>query len=126
MSVVMDASAILALLNGETGAEKVTSRIAGARISSVNLVEVGSRLLDGGMTPEAVRQAVGLLRLEVVDFTPALAEAAYLLRDSTRAAGLSLGDRACLALAARDNRPALTADRKWSTVTVGCSIELIR
>lgn len=126
MSVVMDASAILALLNGETGADKVAARLSGARISSVNIAEVGAKLMDIGMTHDATRQAIDLLQLDVVDFDLSLAEATYGLRPSTKSSGLSLGDRACLALAIRDGRTALTADRNWSNLQLTCPVDLIR
>ena len=126
MSAVMDASAILALLNGETGAETVAARLPGARISSVNVVEVGTKLIDGGMTVDAARKAIDLLQMEIIDFDLGLSVATYGLRASTRSAGLSLGDRACLALAIRDKLPAITADRNWAALDLGCAVELIR
>jgi PIN domain nuclease of toxin-antitoxin system len=78
------------------------------------------------MTAEAARDAIDLLEIAMVDFDQELAETAIELRDQTRSVGLSLADRACLALALREQATALTADRVWSSVEVGCKIEVIR
>jgi ribonuclease VapC len=126
MRVVLDASAVLAVLNQEPGAEAVKERLAESSMSLVNTVEVGTKLVDRGMTAEAARDAIDLLEIAMVDFDQELAEAAIELRDQTRAVGLSLADRACLALALREQATALTADRVWSGVEVGCKIEVIR
>lgn len=126
MRFVLDASAALALLHDEPGAGHVGARLHDAGISAVNLIEVGSKLVDGGVDLENARRAVALLRVETVDFDLGLAETAIALRARTRPFGLSLADRACLALAIRENATALTADRAWAKLDVGCRIELIR
>ena len=97
-----------------------------AVISTVNLAEVMTKLVVGGLTREAARRAFDGLGIAVVDFTRDLAEDAGELVTRTRGFGLSLGDRACLALARRDELRVLTADRAWRDVEVGVRIELIR
>jgi ribonuclease VapC len=126
MTVVLDASAVLAVLNQEPGADLVQERLSEALMSFVNTVEVGTKLVDGGMTATAAKEAIELLEIAMVDLDQDLAEAAVELREVTRAVGLSLADRVCLALALREGAVALTADRVWAKVDVGCPIELIR
>jgi ribonuclease VapC len=126
VTVVLDASAVLAVLNQEPGAEAVKGRLAESVMSVVNTVEVGTKLVDRGMTTEAAAIAIELLEIAMVDFDQELAEIAIDLRHKTRAVGLSLADRACLALALREQATAVTADRVWSSIDVGCKIEVIR
>jgi PIN domain nuclease of toxin-antitoxin system len=123
---VLDASAILCLIHREPGWEAVSAGLPRSRIGAVNLGEVVARLNDHGMTADAIDRALRLLDLRVVDFDAEQARASGLLRQKTRAAGLSLGDRACLALAAKLGATALTADRAWRAVDLGVKIELIR
>lgn len=104
----------------------VQDRISDAAIGAVNLIEVGTRLVDHGMSARDAFETIGLLDLEVIALDGALAAAAAGLRASTRAAGLSLADRACLALAIREDAIALTADRMWANLSLDCDIELIR
>jgi PIN domain nuclease of toxin-antitoxin system len=125
--VVLDASALLALVHGEEGADVVEATIPGAQISAVNLAEVVGKLADIGMPEDEIRAALAGLGLRVVDFDERLAFAAGLLRPLTRSEGLSLGDRACLAVAAATHRPALTADRSWAELGLDdAAAELIR
>jgi PIN domain nuclease of toxin-antitoxin system len=126
MTVVLDASAVLALLNGEPGAAMVKEQLPDAVISVVNLVEVGTKLIDNGMSFEAAQEAIELLELAIEEFDLSLAELAIQLRPATKGVGLSLADRACLALAVRLEAVAMTADKVWASVNVGCQIELIR
>jgi len=126
MSIVLDASAVLAVLNGEAGGDKVSGHLSGGLLSAVNAVEVGTRLVDAGMTPDDASVATNLLGMTIVDFNADLAEVATALRPATRKAGLSLADRACLALAVREGLPALTADQLWTSVDVGVEVEMIR
>lgn len=126
MSVVLDSSAVLAVLWAEPGAGKVLTRLESARISAVNAAEVVSRLVDRGASDAAAEAAIPDLMVEVVPFDAAQALAAGLLRRTTRAAGLSLGDRACLALARFDGLPAVTADRAWGDLDLGIAVEVIR
>lgn len=126
MSFVLDASAVLALLYKEAGADRVAGIVQGSTICSVNLAEVGTRLLDLGGSLGNAQRALGMLGLAVVDFDDDLAWRSVELRASRRAVGLSLGDRACLALAMREGAVALTADRAWADLDLDCEIELIR
>jgi PIN domain nuclease of toxin-antitoxin system len=98
----------------EPGMSRVNQALRnGAVILSVNLAEVVTRMLDKGMDEASTRRALSAIDPTVVAFDEDLAYRAGLLRSATRSAGLSLGDRACLALAERLGAPALTADRAW-------------
>ena len=126
--VVLDASAVLALLFGERGAEVVRAHLRTGVIGAANLAEVLAKLSDHGMPAEQAARAVAILGLEVAPMTEAQAQRSAALRSATRAAGLSLGDRACLALAAELGVPALTADRGWDAVAgaAGVAVQVIR
>jgi PIN domain nuclease of toxin-antitoxin system len=124
---VLDASALIALMYQEQGSEAMEQAIdEGAAISAVNVAEVAAKLNDAGMTDDDLREALDALDVAVYPFDRALAYRAGLLRVPTKAFGLSLGDRACLALAAELGLPALTADRAWAGLAVGIDIRLIR
>lgn len=111
---VLDASAIIAFLRDEPGAAVVRQAIDGrAVVSAVNLAEVLGKLLDKGVAQEATQLAVSALNLEVIDLDAQAAHATAWLRPLTRHLGLSLGDRACLALAQAIDAVVLTADRPW-------------
>ena len=125
MSSVLDASALLAALNAEPGSEVVAAE-SDPIISAVNLSEVVAKLVERGGADEDVRAAIGVLRLEVRDFDIELAHAAGLLRRATRQQGLSLGDRACLALADSLGLPVLTTDRTWLDLRLGIDVRVIR
>ena len=124
---VLDASAILAILNQEPGSEKLTLDILSDALSStVNLAEVQARLVNCGGTPEeAWEDALSVVR-ETVPFTEEQARIAGGLVVQTRALGLSLGDRACLALGMVLNAPVYTTDRAWKKLKVGIPIHLLR
>jgi PIN domain nuclease of toxin-antitoxin system len=132
LAPVLDASALLAHLRDEPGADVVAEAIAsGAVISTVNLAEVFSRVADRGEDPAKLAAELtqsGLLdgAITVEPFTAADAIDAGRLRPLTRDAGLSLGDRACLALARRLDAPALTADTDWQGVAHGVELRPIR
>jgi ribonuclease VapC len=132
LAPVLDASALLAHLRDEPGADVVAEAIAGgAVISTVNLAEVFSRVADRGDDPAKLAAELtqsGLLdgAITVEPFTAADAIDAGRLRPLTRDAGLSLGDRACLALARRLDAPALTADTDWQGVAHGVELRTIR
>jgi PIN domain nuclease of toxin-antitoxin system len=123
---VVNASAVLALLNDEPGAKRVAEVLPGAFISTVNMTEVITRLVDWGLGYDEIHETIDALGLEQHAFTPSLAYDAALLRSSTRAQGLSLGDRACLALGIALGARVLTADRPWLTLNLGLDIEYIR
>ena len=97
-----------------------------AVISAVNYAEIVTKLIDHGVSDSTAAEVVGDLDLEVVMLDAETAMEACLLRESTRRWGLSLGDRACLALARARGLPAVTADRSWASVDVGVEIVLIR
>ncbi len=94
--------------------------------STVNWVEVCQRLLERGGAPQDARTGLLEAGLEMLPLSVAQAERAAALRSSTRRAGLSLGDRCCLALAGGLGLPALTADASWTALDVGAEVELIR
>ncbi|MPZ50531.1 MAG: PIN domain-containing protein [Dehalococcoidia bacterium] len=127
MSRVLDASALLALFLEEPGSARVISVIeAGAAIIAVNLAEVVTRSIDLGLDIEPLRERLSNFQIAVYAFDSAQAWQAALLRPATRTAGLSLGDRACLALARELKLPALTADRSWARLSLDIDIEVIR
>lgn len=123
--VVVDASAILAAIQQEPGCEAIWTH-GRLTISAVNLAEARTKLVDRGFTREAADMSIELFNMTVVPFGEADAVATAELRRSTRSAGLSLGDRACLALAASRNVVVLTTDRAWQTVDVPVQIEIMR
>ena len=125
--VVLDASAILALLHEEAGASTVEAAIrAGATVSTVNLSEVVAKLADSGIDQATIHEVLGNVQMDVVPFDEDLAFRAGLLRPVTRTLGLSFGDRACLALAQQLGLPAMTADRSWANLSVGVTVDVIR
>jgi len=124
--VVVDSSAILALLGRESGWEHLRTRIAGAAISTVNVAEIHTKLAEQGATREDSEDIVAGLQLKIMPFDVALAVQTGWLRPATLSAGLSLGDRACLVLARSLDAVALTTDRAWAKVAVGVTVELIR
>jgi len=124
--IVLDSSAILAALLGENGADRVEAVIEESVISSVNAAEVITKLIDKGIPRDEVHARFQELRLESVPFDENLAIATGFLRSLTSHKGFSLGDRACLALAIREDATAMTADRHWADLDLGCKIEVIR
>lgn len=124
--VVLDASAVLALLGNEPGSGAVEDALGSALLSSVNLAEVVSKLSDRGMPEAEWRVVLRLLDVEVRPFESSHALLCATLRRRTRGLGLSLGDRACLALALAERSPVLTADRRWLELDVGIEIRSIR
>ncbi|MGK6324739.1 type II toxin-antitoxin system VapC family toxin [Sphingomonas sp. DT-51] len=126
-SVVFDASAVLALVRDEPGADKVSPHVGRAAISAVNLQEVVKELLLSGLDAGTIRELLDELRLDVRSHDVGAAFAAAELHAYTREFGRGLGDRSCLALAMQLGVPALTADREWKKVKVkGLKVEHIR
>jgi ribonuclease VapC len=123
---VLDASALLCLLNGEAGADRVAEALPEAIISTVNLSEVIAKLSDAGGSPELIRAAIDALQLRIITFDEEQARMAGLLRPATRAVGLSFGDRACLALGRIRKAIVLTADGAWSSLDVEVIVEPLR
>jgi len=125
-AVVLDASALLALLFAEPGAETVADAIAAAAvIGAVNLSEVATVLVRHQQDPAELLAPVRA-QLPVEPFTDQDAIAAAALYPQTASRGLSLGDRACLALARRLRGPALTAEQAWTQLDIGVDVQLIR
>ena len=122
---VLDSSAVLALLLGEPGAERVKPALPGAFLSAVNFAEIVTKLCERGMPQDQARLAIEAIGVEVVDFGIDQACMTGELRNRTRSAGLSLGDRACLALAQQRNLPAITADAAWGQLP-GFNVIVIR
>ncbi|HEV8679555.1 MAG TPA: type II toxin-antitoxin system VapC family toxin [Stellaceae bacterium] len=124
--IVADASAVLAALKNEPFNTFDPERIVEASISSVNLCEVLTKLIDDGLTARQADAAVATLELRIYAFAAQEAAAAAQLRPSTRASGLSLGDRACLALARTLDCTVVTADCAWAGLDIGVNVVLIR
>ncbi len=123
---MLDASALLALLNREPGYEEIAEIIPHAAISAVNLSEVVAKLADSGMPEGEIREALEGLALEVHGFERELAYETGLLRPATRSRGLSLGDRACITLGSRLELPVLTTDRAWEGLDARVEVRLVR
>jgi ribonuclease VapC len=123
---VLDASALLATLRDEPGGEAVEAWLQGASISAVNLSEVIAKFAEWDTPPEVISATLAELNLDVRPFDRSQAERAGHLRSATRRFGLSLGDRACLALAQELGFPAITTDKAWANLDIGIEIELIR
>jgi len=113
-------------LNNETGSHVVTAILDDALISTVNYAEVVSKLVELGATLDRARAILRAIDIGVVEFDRPMAERVGELRAATRRLGLSLGDRACIALAERMKSPALTADQRWAQADCGAEIQLIR
>jgi ribonuclease VapC len=123
---VLDASALLAMMLGEDGADHVLARLPDACVSAVNLSEVIAKLQERGVPDAAIDESIADLDLTIVAFDAAQADRAGKLRLATRSLGLSLGDRACLALATEQGSIALTTDAAWAQANVGVQVELAR
>lgn len=124
--IALDASALLAFLLGERGHERVARLLAEACMSTVNLSEVLGRFARAGQNPATIAARLAETPIEWVPFTASHAAIAAALVPATRSAGLSLGDRACLALASERGVRALTADAAWRGLDLGIRIDSIR
>jgi PIN domain nuclease of toxin-antitoxin system len=125
-AVVLDASAVLALLRDEPGAAHVAELIPTATISAVNLAEVLIVLKRHGVPAADARHALDTLALDVLPADIATAHAAAGIAAANPRRGLSLGDCFCLATAHLTGRAAVTADRKWATLKAGAKVEVVR
>lgn len=125
-SVVLDASALLAFLFGESGGDQVEQLLEGSVMSAVNWAEVVQRGAARRLDTSTWRDRMGGFGLTVVPFTPEDAESTAQLWSVGRDIGLSLADRACLALADRLDLAAYTADRAWTRVQLSADVRLIR
>lgn len=126
MPRVVDSSVVLAAMLGELTIEEAEPWLTAACISAVNFAEVVTRLADRGMTKEQLADSLDDMDLDVRPFDQQQARQAGLLRSRTRELGLSLGDRACLALAIQLGLPVATGDKAWAKLDIGIPIELIR
>ena len=124
--IALDASALLAFLFRERGHERVGAVIETACLSAVNLSEVIGRFVRDGHDARTVLQRLTSTTLEIVPFPTADVALAASLVSQTRALGLSLGDRACLALALARRIPAVTADQAWAGLHIGIDIQVVR
>ena len=124
---ILDASAVIALMNREPGADRVRDliRAGGAGISTVNASEVAAKLIARGASPQAAEHQCRSLGLEFIDVDAGLAFAAAALLPLATGLGLSLGDRIYLATAAEQGLPAVTADKVWAGFP-GITVEVIR
>jgi ribonuclease VapC len=123
---ILDASALLAMLNGEPGGASVEPYLTEAGISSVNWSEVIQKLLAKKVITTGMQEDFQKLGLMILPFTTEQAELAASLWTTTKPLGLSLGDRACLALAMTLNLPVVTADRAWKTLNLTILVQIIR
>jgi PIN domain nuclease of toxin-antitoxin system len=124
---VLDASALLAVLQREAGAEVVLPLIEGALMSSVNWSEVVQKAAARGVAVDRrMRRDVEAIGVRIVPFAPDDAEAAAGIWSAAPQAGLSLGDRACLALARERGAVALTTDRAWAALPLDVPVRVVR
>ncbi len=126
MKVVLDASALLAFLHNERGADIVDPMVPEAAMCSVNWSEVVQKATARGVDVRGLRNDVEALGLRIVPFSASHAEQTAALWSHTHTAGLSLGDRACLALGHAFGLPILTADRVWSQLDLDVDVRMIR
>lgn len=126
MTVVLDASALLAYLQDEPGGEAIEEILAEAVISSVNWAEVVQKSVAVGVVVDGMGEDLEALGLEIVPFTPEDGEMAGRLWLQTKQAGLSLGDRACLSLGLRLDVRVLTCDRIWTTLGLALDVRVVR
>jgi PIN domain nuclease of toxin-antitoxin system len=126
MSAVLDASAILAVLFEEPGAEIIRGVIAGSLVSAVNYSETVSKAIDRERGFDDTIALLAHMGFVLVPHDLSLARRAGQLRLSTKRFGLSIGDRACLALAERERLPVYTTDRSWANLDLSIQVQVIR
>ncbi len=117
---------MLALLFNEPGGQRVLSVLENGQLSTVNLAEVHARLLKRGASSDSAWNQISALQCEICDFTEQQARIAAELSTVTQPYGLSLGDRACLALGIERKATIYTTDRMWKHLALGIEIEVIR
>jgi ribonuclease VapC len=126
MSVVLDSSAVLSVLWEEPGNTYVLEHIDGACMSAVNYAEVLTKIADRGVEKRTAMHLLDGLAIDIIAFDKTQSEAVGDLRLPTLSLGLSVGDRACLALALAKQSNVLTADRAWQTLELEIDVQLIR
>ena len=123
---VFDASALLALLNREPGHGLVADALAeGAMMSTVNFSEVVAKLADAGLAESEICEAIEPLGINYAAFDEEGALFAGMLRPASKESGLSLGDRACVALGNLSGLPVLTADLAWNDLDLDSAVEIV-
>jgi ribonuclease VapC len=125
-TIVFDASVVLAIVFREPGHEVMMNLKGVALVSSVNIAEARSRLLDCGYQRDDMDRVLGNINIQIVDFDAEQAVLSAELRQPTRALGLSLGDRACLALGLLKRAVVYTADRAWSKLDLPVEVRVVR
>lgn len=125
-AIILDASAVLAAFFDEPGSDTVAEQMSSALMSAVNYAEVVAKLVDRGTPDSQILEVMAQLDVEVVPADRDQATIAGLLRAETRSAGLSLGDRSCLALAITRRGVALTMDRAWASLQLDVEILVAR
>jgi PIN domain nuclease of toxin-antitoxin system len=123
---VVDSSVLLTIIRGEPGQAQAKAVLPGSLLSTVNLSEVVAKLGEQGAGPGDIQRIVLQLPCTIIGFDEEQAFTAGALRAATAHKGLSLGDRACLALALHRRLPAWTADRAWTGLELGVDVRLIR
>lgn len=123
---MFDSSALLAITFNENGAARAEAVLKGGILSTVNASELVARFVEVGAKESQARQWLLRFGLDIRPFDQELAIATGLLRATTKHFGLSLGDRACIALAQQLDRPVITADQRWSTLDLGVDVQQIR
>ncbi|AGA31706.1 PIN domain-containing protein [Singulisphaera acidiphila] len=126
VETVLDASALIAFLRNEPGADKVAAVLASSCMSAVNLGETIGKLVEYGKPLDEVAYQIERLHIAIIPFDGEQAKILASLWKITRPVGLSLADRACLALGLKRQLPVMTTDRDWSKVDVGVKVEQIR
>lgn len=126
LTAVLDASALLAVLHQEPGAREVEKYLDRAAMSSVNWAEVLQKSISREASIDGLREEVESLGLVITPFTAEDAEFSAKVWPTTKRFGLSLGDRACLALAHRVGLPAITADHSWSQLKIDVQVQVVR
>jgi PIN domain nuclease of toxin-antitoxin system len=124
--MAIDSSALLAYLYGEEGGSVVASALVDSCMSTVNLTEVIGKFVEHGMDANVAGGRLAASTIEFVPFTAYQAEVAAGLVVKAKPLGLSLADRACLALAIVKGVPVLSADRAWADLDVGVKVHLVR
>jgi len=126
-NIILDSSAFFALLKNEPGAEIVESLLGNITMSSINISEVATILLDSEMTLQECQDTILPFISTIIPYDEELAFLAADLRKKTKAYGLSLGDRACITLGQKMKLPIYTADKIWKQLQLeNADIKLIR
>ncbi len=125
-AIVFDSSVVIAILKQERGFESAEGLLSEALISTVNLAEVATYLARNSVPRETIREVLASFPIQVVPFEESLAVEAGCLYPSCKHLGLSLGDRACLALAISRKLPVLAADQVWSKLDLEISVQVLR